>query len=92
MKLLYSLILVSVFTCFGICAKAQAYNSSLEKLIGIGGLEGSEELLSDPSYYDGIFDKYEFLYNAAMAAKAAYSSKGNMVTDPSEIPTLLNGK
>ncbi|MDR2399752.1 MAG: hypothetical protein LBD61_04930 [Endomicrobium sp.] len=89
MKLLYSLILVSAFTCFGICAKAQAYNSSLEKLIGIRGLEGAEELLTDPSYYNGIFDKYELLYNAAMAAKAAYFSKHNMVTEPSEIPTLL---
>jgi hypothetical protein len=88
MKFLYSLIFVSIFACFGVCDKAQAYNSSLEKLIGIGGLEGYEELLSDPHHYDGIFDKYELLFNAAMAARAAYFSE-NMVTDPSEMPTLL---
>jgi predicted esterase YcpF (UPF0227 family) len=91
MKFLYSLILVSIFTCFGICDKAQAYtyNSSLEKFIGIHGLADCEELFSDPYYYDGIFDKHELIYNAAMAAKAAYFSKYDMVTDRSEIPTLL---
>jgi hypothetical protein len=86
MKRFYLLVLVSFFTVFGLYGKSEAI-SSLERFIGIK-LNGFEEL-SDNPYTDGIFDRQARVYNAAMAAKAAYFSAGSMAASPTEIPELL---